>query len=43
MYTQKAIDAINDLAKVVGVDGIEKLADLIKKGSDDSNKSNEEL
>ena len=43
VYTQKAIDAINDLAKVVGVDGIEKLADLIKKGSDDSNKSNEEL
>lgn len=41
VYTPKAIEAINELTKVVGIDGVEKLAELIKKHNDIDNKTGE--
>lgn len=38
IYTAKAIDAINELTKIVGIDGVERLAEIIKNNSEIINK-----
>ena len=39
IYTPEAIDAINDLAKVLGIDGVIKLSEMVKKQSEEKDEN----